>query len=419
MRSRRSETCARRSRNQDRSNRLAVGREPIPGRCRATSSDRLANSASTLEGQDLCAPLDGIDHEQPCFTPIARSRSGFHQQVGTCLASRAPGLDVATLQFVQNNHPRKYCRSPRSIHRVQDGHSPGEDLQRLRRSTRCSISSTGPQHDFVCRGTACHTRGSRDLFEKVMMHLGFAAGRRMAKPDKLSMTTPDWPVHHPHGRLLRPVRAGAGDRDRSRDLRPHERAAPCSARWMLSEQREPRMSRIREIEHIQRGPRRPDWRSSPRAARASPSAWARAAPATAPKASTRRSPTPSTSDGLDIALVQTGCFGVLLGGAAGGRLDARPAARHPAPRPGRPRSERSSTDSRRGASGPTSPVQDRGMGPRHRRTIDYRHGHPASCRLARDPVLQRAEEDRPPQLRPHRAGRHRRVHRRRRIPGAV
>ena len=42
----------------------------------------------------------------------------------------------------------------------------------------------------VCRGTACHTRGSRDLFEKVMMNFGFPPAAE-GEPDQLSVTTAD------------------------------------------------------------------------------------------------------------------------------------------------------------------------------------------------------------------------------------
>ena len=45
----------------------------------------------------------------------------------------------------------------------------------------------------VCRGTACHTRGSRDLLEKVCLDLGMTE-RDLDddnEADKISLTTPD------------------------------------------------------------------------------------------------------------------------------------------------------------------------------------------------------------------------------------
>ena len=142
-----------------------------------------------------------------------------------------PGALLAILQQVQNNHPRKFL--------------PPETLEYIAAKTAIPLSRIFSVATFyalfnlepqgrdtisVCRGTACHTRGSRDLFEKVMMNFGFP-------------TAPRWragPVvgHHcrrqhnlAHRRLLRPVRAGAGRRSESRDLRPHERARHCSANW--------------------------------------------------------------------------------------------------------------------------------------------------------------------------------------------
>jgi NADH-quinone oxidoreductase subunit E len=53
-----------------------------------------------------------------------------------------------------------------------------------------------PQGDnviCVCRGTACHTRGSRDLLEKVSLDLGldWDAMSETGEADKLALTTAD------------------------------------------------------------------------------------------------------------------------------------------------------------------------------------------------------------------------------------
>ncbi len=67
----------------------------------------------------------------------------------------------------------------------------------------------------ICRGTACHTRGSRDLLETAMMRLGLHDSAEDGEADKLSMTTPDGERDPAHGGLLRPVRAGARGRGQS------------------------------------------------------------------------------------------------------------------------------------------------------------------------------------------------------------
>ena len=46
----------------------------------------------------------------------------------------------------------------------------------------------------VCRGTACHTRGSRDLLEKLCLDLGLGeheSATTTSEADKLALTTPD------------------------------------------------------------------------------------------------------------------------------------------------------------------------------------------------------------------------------------
>ena len=63
-------------------------------------------------------------------------------------------------------------------------------------TTFYSLFNLDPQGDnviCVCRGTACHTRGSRDLLEKLCLDLGLS-GHELGDAhdaDKLALTTPD------------------------------------------------------------------------------------------------------------------------------------------------------------------------------------------------------------------------------------
>jgi NADH-quinone oxidoreductase subunit E len=102
---------------------------------------------------------------------------------------RAGGL-LAILQQVQAHHPRKFL--------------PRETIEYIAAKTNIPLSRIfsvvtfyalfnlepqGRNTVSVCRGTACHTRGSRDLYEKVMMSLGF-----QTSPDgeeQLSITAAD------------------------------------------------------------------------------------------------------------------------------------------------------------------------------------------------------------------------------------
>jgi NADH-quinone oxidoreductase subunit E len=113
----------------------------------------------------------------------------FIDQVLAKQAGRAGGL-LAILQQVQSSHPRKYL--------------PRETIEYIAAKTNIPLSRIfsvvtfyalfnlepqGRNTVSVCRGTACHTRGSRDLYEKVMMSLGFQISADGEDP--LSITAAD------------------------------------------------------------------------------------------------------------------------------------------------------------------------------------------------------------------------------------
>ena len=102
-----------------------------------------------------------------------------------------PGSLLAILQQVQEHHPRKYL--------------PRETLSYIAAKTNIPLSRIfsvvtfyalfnlepqGRNTICVCRGTACHTRGSRDLQEKIMMSLGIRSAED-GEVDQLSISTPD------------------------------------------------------------------------------------------------------------------------------------------------------------------------------------------------------------------------------------
>src|ERR1700750_2510089 len=97
----------------------------------------------------------------------------------------------AILQQVQNHHPRKYL--------------PLEALEYIAVRTRIplariysvatffalfNLEPQGRNTISVCRGTACHTRGSRDLFVKLLMYYGFKT-EGDSETDQLVVTTAD------------------------------------------------------------------------------------------------------------------------------------------------------------------------------------------------------------------------------------
>ena len=138
------------------------------------------------------------------------------------------GALLGILQKVQENNPRNFL--------------PRDTLEYIAEKTRVPLSRIfsvvtfyalfnlepqGRNTVCVCRGTACHTRGSRDLLEQVMMSLGLHAVED-GEAEKLSVTTADGGDDAAHRRLLRPVRAGASRRSQSRDFRSYERTVPAA-----------------------------------------------------------------------------------------------------------------------------------------------------------------------------------------------
>ena len=102
-----------------------------------------------------------------------------------------PGALLAILQQVQGNHPRKYLPRPTLEYIASKTAIPLSRIFSV--ATFYALFNLEPQGRdtiSVCRGTACHTRGSRDLYEKIMMYLGFQTGTDGAT-EQLSITTPD------------------------------------------------------------------------------------------------------------------------------------------------------------------------------------------------------------------------------------
>lgn len=111
------------------------------------------------------------------------------------IADRAnrPGALLSILEQVQAANTHKFLSLP-ALRYIADG--TGIPPSRVySAATFYALFNLDPQGDnviCVCRGTACHTRGSRDLLEKVCMDLGLSAeigGGNDA--DKISLTTPD------------------------------------------------------------------------------------------------------------------------------------------------------------------------------------------------------------------------------------
>ena len=164
-----------------------------------------------------------------------------------------PGALLGILERVQPANPHKYLSfAGAAIYRRQKRAC-------LRRgcysaATFFALFNLDPQGEnviCVCRGTACHTRNSRDLLEKLCMDLGLAK-RTCARAERGGQTVADHAgpqVYDSHRGLFRPVRAGAGGGNQSPHPEPCERAH-AAARGESAEA-------VREVGHAESAPAKP------------------------------------------------------------------------------------------------------------------------------------------------------------------
>ena len=101
-----------------------------------------------------------------------------------------PGALLSILEKVQDHNPHKYLSAEILEYIAEKTEIPLARIYSV--VTFYALFNLEPQgrHTVcICRGTACHTRGSRNLLERLRLKLGLAHGQEDA--DKLSMTTPD------------------------------------------------------------------------------------------------------------------------------------------------------------------------------------------------------------------------------------
>jgi NADH-quinone oxidoreductase subunit E len=124
--------------------------------------------------------------------PDARETLLIDQAITEC-AGR-PGALLSILETVQAGHPHKFL-SETALRYIaaRTGLPPARVYSA---ATFYALFNLDPQGDnviCVCRGTACHTRNSRDLLARLCVDLGL--GKQdvtdLSDADKLSLTTPD------------------------------------------------------------------------------------------------------------------------------------------------------------------------------------------------------------------------------------
>lgn len=125
--------------------------------------------------------------------PLAATERIFIDQVVARLTDR-PGSLLGILEAVQEHHPHKYLPPEILEYVAAKTETPLSRIYSV--ATFYALFNLQPQGDntiCICRGTACHTRGSRNLLQSVRLELGIGSLDQSEESDaeKILQTTPD------------------------------------------------------------------------------------------------------------------------------------------------------------------------------------------------------------------------------------
>ena len=105
--------------------------------------------------------------------------------------SARPGALLGILERIQEHHPNKYLSAQILEYVAERTDIPLAQIFSV--VTFYALFNLEPQGDHticICRGTACHTRGSRNLLQRLRLELGLPEESEDGA-DKLCVTTPD------------------------------------------------------------------------------------------------------------------------------------------------------------------------------------------------------------------------------------
>jgi NADH-quinone oxidoreductase subunit E len=103
-----------------------------------------------------------------------------------------PGSLLSVLEKLQEQHRNKYL--PMETLEYVAARTGVPQAQVYSVATFYALFNLEPQGTntvSICRGTACHTRGSRALLERLKLQLGLSRSQEAGSADKLTLTTPD------------------------------------------------------------------------------------------------------------------------------------------------------------------------------------------------------------------------------------
>ena len=105
--------------------------------------------------------------------------------------SARPGALLGILERIQEHHPNKYLSAQILEYVAERTDIPLAQIFSV--VTFYALFNLEPQGDHticICRGTACHTRGSRNLLQRLRLELGLPEESEDGA-DMLCVTTPD------------------------------------------------------------------------------------------------------------------------------------------------------------------------------------------------------------------------------------
>lgn len=125
--------------------------------------------------------------------PLAATERVFIDQVIARLSDR-PGSLLGILEAVQEHNPHKYLPMETLEYVAGKTETPLSRIYSV--ATFYALFNLEPQGDntiCICRGTACHTRGSRNLLQSARLELGIGSldSGEESEADKILQTTPD------------------------------------------------------------------------------------------------------------------------------------------------------------------------------------------------------------------------------------
>lgn len=103
-----------------------------------------------------------------------------------------PGALLGILEQVQDRNPHKYLPAETLEYIAAKTDTPLSQIYSV--ASFYALFNLEPQgtHTIcICRGTACHTRGSRTLLDRIRLEMGIEEAEDGEGADKLVHTTPD------------------------------------------------------------------------------------------------------------------------------------------------------------------------------------------------------------------------------------